>query len=82
MSGDEQVRTYYEMFDPLAEVYLEDSGDPPAVDASGEQDYGHIDTFTPVGDDSSIWELTGDGGEASVTLPAVELSLDGRPGQL
>jgi hypothetical protein len=52
------------------------SGNPPTVDPNGEQDYGNIDTFTPVGDEPSDWELTGDWGEALVVRPEVELNLD------
>jgi hypothetical protein len=52
------------------------SGNPPTVDPDGEQDYGNIDTFTPVGDESSAWEFTGDWGEALVVRPKVELNLN------
>ena len=40
-----------------AAVYFRPSGSPPATDASGEADYGHIDTFSRV-IDGSDWRGT------------------------
>jgi hypothetical protein len=57
-------------------ISLRRSGNPPATDATGGQDYGNIDTVRPVDHEPSTWELTGDWGEASVVLPEVELNLD------
>lgn len=50
---------------------------PPATDATGSKDYGHIDTFQPAdasdGADA-MWELTGDWGRIVVTEPDVSLA--------
>jgi hypothetical protein len=52
----------------------------PATDATGELDYGHIDTFGPVnGGDDDAWELTGDWGDALVRRPRVRILLDQTP---
>lgn len=55
------------------------SGAPPAVDATGEQDHGNIDTWVISADGWSV--LTGDWGTARVLNPRVRLVLsdDARP---
>ncbi|MCA2219118.1 hypothetical protein [Jidongwangia harbinensis] len=58
-------------------VILRLSSLPPAVDAAGEVDYGHIDTFAPVGGlDNAVWALTGDWGEVLVRKPRVRVQFD------
>jgi hypothetical protein len=61
-------------------VILRRSTQPPAVDSTGEPDYGHIDVFrraTDMGED--VWELGGDWGEALVRQPRVHVQLDIAP---
>lgn len=61
-------------------VGFERSGAPPATDASGERDLGHIDVFAPVDSDGrDAWELSGDWGSARVVEPVVSLTFDRRP---
>jgi hypothetical protein len=58
-------------------ISFEGSGAPPARDASGQFDYGNIDTFTGVDlDGTAAWELTGDWGRAIVKQPTVVLTLN------
>jgi hypothetical protein len=48
----------------------------PARDATGESDYGHIDTFVPVDwEGRDAWMLTGDWGELLVAAPEVTVAL-------
>ena len=49
----------------------------PAIDATGERDYGHFDTFSEVG--SGEFKFEGDFGEVRVVSrnPSVEISLGG-----
>jgi hypothetical protein len=48
------------------------SSAPPAVDATGEADYGTIDVFCLAdGSASTTWELVGEWGEALVSQPRV-----------
>lgn len=54
-------------------VTVELSGLPPAVDASGEADRGHIDTW--VVDESGTSTLTGDWGSADIPNARVRLEL-------
>jgi hypothetical protein len=49
---------------------------PPATDATGEPDYGHIDTFHRLDPESPTWELAGDWGQALIAEPVVALDLD------
>lgn len=59
-------------------IMLNQSAAPPATDASGSIDYGHIDVFRHVRHDPAglpMWELDGDWGEALVVDPTVELRL-------
>jgi hypothetical protein len=59
-----------------AAVFLRRSSLPPAVDVSGQLDYGQIDTFCPAsGLGSGVWELTGSWGEATVRQPRVRVEL-------
>ena len=51
------------------------SGSRPAVDASGEPDFGHVDTFVP-NTAEDRWELEGDWGDAAVRHPDVALRFD------
>jgi hypothetical protein len=44
---------------------------PPAIDATGVPDHGHIDTFNLVSTADTTWELTGDWGRITVTDPEV-----------
>lgn len=57
-----------------APVDLRLSGSPPAADASGERDYGNIDSL--VGDAHDVWEMEGDWGYARLVNPDVTLRLD------
>ncbi|MEV6366802.1 hypothetical protein AB0L86_07905 [Micromonospora musae] len=57
-------------------VLVRRSSLPPATDAAGEFDYGHIDTFQQMGSGDATWALTGDWGEALVREPRVLLDLD------
>jgi hypothetical protein len=49
-------------------------GNPPAIDASGERDWGAIDSFTW---DAATYELTGDFGRIRVDAASVESLLTG-----
>lgn len=61
-------------------ILVRRSTTPPAVDATGELDYGHIDTFCPItGLDDDVWELTGDWGDALVRQPRIHVDLDTTP---
>ena len=56
---------------------LHRSDAPPAVDASGEADFGHIDVFTPVDwDGDSAWMMAGDWGDLLVVDPSVSIDLE------
>ncbi|SIQ13875.1 hypothetical protein SAMN05444858_101262 [Micromonospora avicenniae] len=57
-------------------VLVRRSSLPPATDAAGELDYGHIDAFQQVSSGDAMWALTGDWGEALVREPRVVLELD------
>lgn len=58
-------------------ILFEGSEAPPAIDASGELDYGNIDTFTGIDwDGTAALELTGDWGRAIVKQPTVVLTLN------
>jgi hypothetical protein len=59
-------------FRQVARLVWEDQGAPPAVDASGERDYGHIDSFE--------WEdghyvLAGDFGRIEARADGIEVAL-------
>jgi len=58
-------------FPNLRHVEWLSRGGPPAMDTSGELDYGHIDTFV-VSDHS--YELTGDWGHVRVESDAPQIS--------
>ncbi len=49
------------------------SGAPPAVDATGEEDFGNIDAFLEVGDD--CWRIEGSWGTLDVRSPHVSVVL-------
>jgi hypothetical protein len=56
---------------------LRRSGQPPALDASGEVDLGNIDTLVRVaGTAPDVWQLNGDWGELLAIDPAILLELD------
>jgi hypothetical protein len=55
------------------EVHL--SGSRPAVDATGEVDFGNVDTFA-FNQSEDRWELEGDWGRARVRSPEVTLRFD------
>ena len=58
-------------------VFLRRSSLPPAVDAAGQIDYGHIDTFcSAAGLGDGAWELSGDWGEAMARQPRVRVQLN------
>jgi hypothetical protein len=58
-------------------VSLRRSGQPLAMDASGEVDLGNIDTVSRVpGEGDHAWQLTGDWGELLVIEPTVLLEFD------
>lgn len=50
-------------------------GDRPAIDASGEPDFGHVDAFV-FNATEDRWEVEGDWGQASVQNPKVTLRFD------
>ena len=54
---------------------LRRSGAPPARDATGEQDLGHIDALMPVAAARETWRLKGDWGELDVVAPTVRFVL-------
>jgi hypothetical protein len=57
--------------------HLQRSDAPPATDASGEQDFGNIDLFTPVDWDGEVaWEMTGDWGELLTVEPTVDIAFE------
>ena len=61
-------------------VLLRRSTRPPAVDATGELDYGHVEAFCPTPDlVEDVWELMGEWGEALVRAPRVQVRLDPSP---
>ncbi|GAA1027563.1 hypothetical protein GCM10009557_09400 [Virgisporangium ochraceum] len=52
---------------------------PPAIDVTGEADYGHIDTFTRATDIADdVWQLSGEWGEALIRQPRVHVRLEVR----
>ena len=51
------------------------SGNPPATDATGERDFGNVDSFV-FNPAENRWELEGDWGRASVFSPEVTLEFD------
>ncbi len=51
------------------------SGNRPAIDATGERDFGHVDTFV-FNSTEGHWELAGDWGVAAVRTPEVTLLFD------
>jgi hypothetical protein len=51
------------------------SGAPPAHDATGEMDFGHVDAFV-CNEAADTWELEGDWGNARVRSPEVTLRFD------
>jgi len=56
---------------------LRSSHAPPATDASGENDYGHIDEFLPVQyNGENVWEMSGDWGDLLTVEPAVSLAFE------
>ncbi|GAQ74382.1 hypothetical protein ACKI1I_14100 [Streptomyces turgidiscabies] len=57
-------------FSPLADLHWTDQGTPPAKDATGELDYGSIDSLEVNG---NLYTITGDFGHISVT--ALDLSI-------
>ncbi|WP_433159652.1 hypothetical protein [Kribbella sp. CA-247076] len=60
-------------FDGVTELEWTGQGAPPATDASGETDYGHIDTMTW---DSGLYELTGDWGQMKIWAASAQVVLD------
>lgn len=60
-----------------AAIHVRRSMAPPATDASGEPDYGRIDTLHLAADHGpDVWELTGDWGEALVRQPRIDMRLE------
>jgi hypothetical protein len=47
----------------------------PAIDATGEPDFGHVDAFV-LNPTENRWELEGDWGQASIRNPEVTLQFD------
>jgi hypothetical protein len=47
---------------------------PPAIDATGIPDCGHVDTFQSVDAAGTMWELTGDWGRIVVADPQVSIA--------
>jgi hypothetical protein len=59
-------------------LLLRRSSLPPANDAAGGRDYGHIDTFDLADSTNDrVWILAGDWGDASVRDPRISVRLDG-----
>jgi len=58
----------------VAPVEVRVSGTTPAVDATGEADFGHVDTFAQ--DAEGRWELEGDWGYARIPEAQVTLELE------
>ena len=50
------------------------SGKPPATDATGEADFGHIDAFVLTGPET--WTLSGEWGSVSLSRPEVRLTFE------
>lgn len=63
-------------FAGVRRLVWENQGAPPAVDANGELDYGHIDHLRR---DSDMFELEGDWGRICVSAPSVRLVLGPDP---
>jgi hypothetical protein len=61
------------VFRDVRHLTWENQGAPPASDASGELDYGHIDDLRRDGD---IFELEGDWGNIRVIAAGVDLELE------
>jgi len=61
----------------VTELKWTGQGSPPAIDASGEQDYGHIEALTW---DGGQYELEGDWGAISVAAADVRLILEDTTG--
>jgi hypothetical protein len=63
------------VFDDVEDLEWTAQGAPPATDATGEIDYGHIDAMTW---DSGLYELQGDWGEMRVRARTARVVLDDR----
>jgi hypothetical protein len=63
------------VFDGIRRLEWEGQGAPPATDATGEADYGHVDLFEWEGD---TYRLSGDFGELTVSGPAPRVALNDR----
>jgi hypothetical protein len=59
-------------FSGVRSVAWESQGAPPATDASGESDYGHIDDLRWEGE---VFELEGDWGRMRIVASSVDLDL-------
>jgi hypothetical protein len=60
-----------------AAIHVRRSMAPPATDASGKRDYGHIDTLHLAADHRpELWELAGDWGEALVSQPGIDMRFE------
>jgi hypothetical protein len=57
-------------FSQVVDLHWVDQGTPPAKDATGELDYGSIDSFEVDGD---LYVVTGDFGRISVTASALSI---------
>jgi hypothetical protein len=79
-SGNDEAFCYRRgalVVDSDTAVILRRSTSPPAVDATGELDHGHIDAFCPAPDlGDNVWELHGEWGEALVRQPRVQVTFD------
>lgn len=60
-------------FGGVTELEWTGQGAPPATDASGEIDYGHIDTMTW---DSGLYELQGDWGAMRIWAESARVMVD------
>lgn len=57
-------------------ISFQGSNRPPATDATGQRDWGNIDTFEPVDwEGRDAWLVQGDWGELTVVQPNVRLAL-------
>jgi hypothetical protein len=62
-------------FGGVSELEWVEQGSPPATDASGEVDYGHIDSMSW---DGTTFELDGDWGSMRLSAETVMITLTGK----
>jgi hypothetical protein len=62
------------LFEGVRRLQWEGQGAPPATDATGEADYGHVDSFEW---DEDTYRLGGDFGKLTVSASTVRVAIDG-----